>query len=113
VQFLPREEVIRRLDVLLSYADAMGVDPKNDPASHLGILTLRGDIDAAINIALEEYFTQSVAIRPNWRDMLMQPQYAEVTSDPRIVAAMQRWEEEEAALRGSVQTYFADLHAAM
>jgi TolB-like protein/Flp pilus assembly protein TadD len=113
VQFLPREEVLRRLDVLLSYANAMGVDPKNDPATHLGILTLRGDIDAAINLALEEYFTQSVAMRPNWRDMLMQPQYSEITSDPRIVAEMQRWEEEEAALRGSVQTYFADLHAAM
>jgi len=111
-QFLPREELLRRLDVLLAYADSTGVDPKNVPGNHLGILTLRGDIEAAISVALEEYFTQSVAMNPNWRDMLLQPQYAEVVADPRIQEEMQRWEEEEAALRGSVQSYFADLHAA-
>lgn len=111
-QILPREELLRRLDVLLAYADSTGVDPKDVPASHLGILTLRGDIDGAIKVALEEYFTQSVATTPNWRDMLLQPHYAEVVADPRVQEAMRRWEEEEAALRGSVQTYFADLHAA-
>ena len=111
-QILPREDLLHRLDVLVAYANSMGADPKDMPANHLGILTLRGDIDGAIKIALEEYFTQSVATSPNWRDMLLQPHYAEIVADPRIQEAMQRWEEEEAALRGSVQTYFADLHAA-
>ena len=46
------------------------------------------------------------------RDMLLLPQYAGVVADPRVQEAMQRWEAEEAALRGSVQTYFADLQAA-
>jgi len=112
VQILPREEVLRRLDVLLAYAEAMGVDPKEIPATQLSILTLRGEFEEAIRVALEEFFSQSVALNPNWRDMLMQPQYAEVVADPRVQEAMRRWETEEAELRASVESYFADLHAA-
>jgi tetratricopeptide (TPR) repeat protein len=111
-QFLPREDLLRRLDVLLAYANSTGTEPKKVPGNHVSILTLRGDIDAAIRVALEEYFAQSVALNLNWRDMLLQPHYAEVVADPRVQDAMQRWEEEEAALRGSVQSYFADFHAA-
>ena len=32
-------------------------------------------------------------------------------ADPRVQEAMLRWEEEEEALRGSVQSWFADMHA--
>jgi TolB-like protein/Flp pilus assembly protein TadD len=111
-QILPQEDLLHRLDLLLEYANSKGVNPEEIPANHLSILTLRGDIDGAIKVALEEYFSQSVAMSPNWRDMLLQPHYAEVVADPRVQDAMQHWEEEEAALRGSVQTYFSDLHAA-
>ena len=47
----------------------------------------------------------------NWRDNLMQPQYAEVVADERVQDAMRRWEEEERTLRGNVEAYFADMHA--
>ena len=113
VQILPRDEVLRRLDLLIAYADSTGADPKDAPTNHIGILTLRGDIKGAIEVALKDYFSQSVAFNPNWRDMLLQPHYAEVVADPRVQQAMRRWEEEEEALRGSVQNYFVDLHAAM
>ena len=110
---LPREELLRRLNALLAFAEAMGTDPTENAANHVGILTLRGDIDAAIEVALDELFTQSVALYPNWRELLSQPQYAEIVADPRVQEAMRRWETEEADLRASVETYFADLHAAM
>ena len=110
---LPNDEVQRRLDVLLAYARSTGAEPKDNPATHLSILVLRGEIAEAIEVALKDYFSQSVAFNPNWRDMLLQPRYAGVVADPRVQEAMRHWEEEEAALRGSVQSYFADLHAAM
>jgi tetratricopeptide (TPR) repeat protein len=112
VQILPREEVLRRLDVMLAYVQAMGVDPKEIPATQLSILTLRGEFEEAIRVALEDFFSQSVALNPNWRDMLMQPHYARVVADPRVQEAMRRWEAEETELRASVEAYFADLHAA-
>ncbi len=110
-QTLPHDEVLRRLDVMLAHAKAQGVDPTEDPNAHISILVLRGRVDAAIEVALNEVFTESVAMHLNWRDTLSQPRYAELRADARVQQAIQRWEDEEATLRGSVQTYFADMHA--
>jgi hypothetical protein len=87
------------------------VDPTENPDSHISILVLRGQIDLAIEIALNEVFSQSVAMHLNWRDMLSQPRYASLVKDERVQQAIKRWEDEEAALRGSVESYFADMHA--
>jgi TolB-like protein/Flp pilus assembly protein TadD len=108
---LPMEEVLRRLDVLLAYAESVGVDPTEDPNTHVSVLVLRGQMDEATEVALEEVFPRSVALNLNWRDTWMQPQYADITTDPRVQEAMLRWEEEEEALRGSVQSWFADMYA--
>ena len=109
---LPRDELLRRLDVLLAFAESMGADPTENAVNHVGILTLRGDIAAAIEVALDELFTQPSALYPNWREVLSQPQYASIVADPRIQAVLRRWEAEEADLRASIQTYFGDLQAA-
>ena len=109
---LPRDELLRRLDVRLAYAESQGVDPTENPEAHISILVLRGQIDQAIEIALNEVFSQSVAMHLDWRDMLSQPRYAPFLKDARVQKAIQRWEDEEAALRGSVESYFADMHAA-
>jgi tetratricopeptide (TPR) repeat protein len=111
LQTLPRAEVTRRLDVMLQYAEALGVDPTENPVTHLGILVIRGQTDEAIKVALERVFTQTVAKNLNWRETFAQPQYAEIVADERVQDAMRRWEEEEAALRGSVASYFADMQA--
>ncbi len=111
LQTLPREEVNRRLDTLLGYADALGVDPTENPNTHLGILVVRGETDAAIDVALEEVLSESVTSNLNWRESFAQPQFADIVNDPRVREALQRWDEEEAALRGSVQSYFADMQA--
>jgi len=111
IRILPIDEVNRRLDVLLAYAESVGVDPTENPNSHVRILAVRGQTDEAIEIALEEVFSQSVALNLAWRDAWMQPQYADIMADPRVQEAVLRWEEEEAVLRGRVQSWFADMYA--
>ena len=111
VNTLPNDELQRRLDTLLSYVESIGVDPMEDPNTQIGILVIRGHIDEAIELALESVFSESVATHLHWRDTWLQPHYAKVAQDERIQAAMQRWEDEESALRGSVESYFADMHA--
>ena len=111
IQTETRDEVMRRLDVMLAYAESMGVDPMADPDARIAILVLQGNVDEAIEIALNEVFTRPVALHLNWRDTFLQPQYAEFVKDERVQDAMQRWEQDEQALRGSVESYFADMHA--
>jgi len=108
---LPTEEVLRRLDELLRIAAEMGFDPTNDPLAHLSILALRGEVQQAIDVALSDLFSQSVATNLGWRQTFAQSRYAEITADPRIQVAMQRWDDEETALREQVQRYLADLRA--
>jgi TolB-like protein/cytochrome c-type biogenesis protein CcmH/NrfG len=111
-QILPLEEVQRRLDVVLAYAESQGFDPAENPDAHVSILAIRGQTDEAIEVALEEIFSESVALHLDWRADWMQPQFADIIADPRVQDAMLRWEEEEEALRGSVQSWFSDMHAA-
>lgn len=111
LEILPREEVNRRLDVLLGYAESLGVDPTENPGTQIGILIVRGETDKAIEVALEKFFSESVAKNLDWRDTWLQPHYSDLTSDTRVQDAIVRWEEEETVLRGSVQSYFADMRA--
>ncbi len=109
---LPREELLKRLDLLLEFVASLGFDPTTQPATYVSILALRGETEAAIKVALEQVFNRSVTTNPGWREDFAQAQFAEITADPRIQAAMQRWDEEEIRLRGQVRAYFADLRAA-
>ncbi len=109
---LPRDEMLRRLDVLISFGAALGFDIIDDPGAYFSVLALRGETDQAIDVALERVFTRPVSVNPNWRDNLAQAQYQPILADSRVQAAMQRWEDEEAALRGSIETYFRDMQAA-
>ena len=78
----------------------------------MSILVLRGQVDEAIEVALKEIFTEPVALHLDWRETLSQPRYAEFVEDERVQEAIRRWEDEEAALRGSVESYFKDMRAA-
>lgn len=109
---LSREEVLRRLDVLIDNAASGGFDVSQNPATHMGILAIRGEIEEAIDVALNEVFTDTVALHLDWRETFAQAQYRDIAADPRIQTALKHWEDEEAALRRHVQAYFADLHAA-
>ena len=99
----------RRLDTLINVLATQGFDPMQDPDTYASILVMRGEIEKAVDIALERIFTQSVAANLGWRSNFSQPHFVEFAADPRIQAAMQRWEKEEEQLRSDVQAYLADL----
>jgi TolB-like protein len=109
---LPRDELLRRLEKILEIAARFGVDPLTNPRTHVAVLAMRGDVEQAIEIALAEVFTQPVTMNLGWRDDFVQAQYAEFATDPRIVAAMQNWENEEAAQRDRLQNFLMDLSSA-
>ncbi len=109
---LPREEVLRRLDLMLEYGASFGLDATTNPVNHLNILALRGDTEAAIEVALERVFNRPVTTDLGWRDNFAQAHFTEITTDPRVQAALQRWEAEEGGLRRQVRSYFADLDSA-
>ena len=108
---LPREELLNRLDTLLEFAKSNGFDPKKEPYINMRILALRGEVQEAIKVGLSDVFIGSVAEKMNWRETYSQPQYSAIVADPDVQAVLQRWGEEEEALRGQVQTYLADIHA--
>lgn len=110
---LPRDEMLHRLDRLWEIARSFGFDPANDPGTYVGILALKGNTEQAIEVALADLFTESVAVNLDWRRAFSRAQFTEFVADPRIQAAMQRWEDEEAALRDQIRIYLADLSASI
>jgi TolB-like protein/tetratricopeptide (TPR) repeat protein len=108
---LPRDELLRRLDTLLDFGATVGFDLAKDPKTHLKVLALRGEVAAAIDVALQRVLSQSVSTNLGWQQDYALAQYAEIVADERVQAALRHWEEEEAALREAVRAYFADLRA--
>jgi len=109
---LPRDELLRRLDTSLAFGKSFGFRPADEPFTHINILAMRGKTEEAISVGLRSVFDRPVTSILGWREHFAQAQFADVVADPRVNAEIRRWEEEEAALRGQVQSYFADLHAA-
>ena len=108
---LPREELLRRLDYLLQLGEQMGFGVASDPFTRMSVHAMRGEVQAAVQVALDDIFSHSVAGSLGWERTFEQAQFAEVVADPRIQAAMQRWEQEEAELRESVAAFLADLQS--
>jgi TolB-like protein/thioredoxin-like negative regulator of GroEL len=109
---LSHEELMRRLDMILDFAKNLGINLQENSRMHVGVLALQGDTEQAIDIALEEIFTQPVTMHLGWRDGFAQAQYTEFVKDPRVIAAMQNWENEEEALRDRVRNFLLDLSSA-
>ena len=91
----------------------LGVNRDSAPLFFKGEVEIRGDtrlgrqfksVLAEMDIDWEEHLSRIVGDVAAHR-------IADVVSDPRVGDALQRWEEEEAALRGSVHSYFADMQA--
>ena len=111
VATLPRDEVLRRLDRVIRNSEIAGMDPARDPFAAVAILAMRGEVKQAVDVALNRLFSQSVAVNLGWQRKLAESEYAQVVEDPRIQAAMQRWQDEETKLRGEVRAYLADVQA--
>ncbi|MCH7537678.1 MAG: hypothetical protein IID57_07480 [Proteobacteria bacterium] len=106
---LPRDELFRRMETLLAIAKGFGIDPLDDPRTEVDVAAMRGDVERAAEVALSELFTQAVTLNPGWRDDFAQAQFKEFVEDPRIQAAMQNWQDEEAALRDRMKGFLADI----
>ena len=109
---LPRQDVLGRLDSLLDTAKEFGIDPLEDPETRMAVHAVRGETDAAVGTAMEDYFSQPVTRNLRWREVLSQSFYSDLVSDQRIAGAMSNWEQEYADLRQRVKAFLADLSAA-
>ena len=108
---LTQDELFRRIDYMQDLAVSAGLNLAENPVIEFHALALRGEVDKATEIALANIFNESVATNLGWEETFKQAQYAEIIEDPRIQAAMQRWQDEEAALREQVRIFLADLYA--
>ena len=105
---LPEDELYRRLDLLWQIADDLGIDRIRNTDVELLRLVLRGEVETATEIALNEIFTEPVTVNLGWEQRFTQAPYAEIIEDPRVQAAMKKWQEEEDALREQIRYYLAD-----
>lgn len=106
---LPHDELLSRIEKLLEIASGFGIDPLENPRDRISVLAMQGDLEQAIEIAIAEVFTEPVTTNLGWRDDFRQAQFSEFTADPRIAAAMQDWENEEASLRARLRQFLLDL----
>jgi TolB-like protein/tetratricopeptide (TPR) repeat protein len=106
---LPRDAMLDRLGRLRNMMISFGFDPLEDPGTRITVLALQGQPKEAADLALDKFFSDSVAVHLGWRRGADQAQYAAMKDDPRIQAAMRAWDAEKEALRNRVQAYLADL----
>ena len=88
---------------------ARGYSLQEQPLAEVDTLALRGEIAAAIELALSDVFTRSVAASLGWERTLAQAQYEAIVADPRIEAAIAKWRADEDALREAVTAYLQSL----
>ncbi len=106
---LPREEMLRRLHKLHSIAETYGIDPLEKPMSRVRYMALTGKAEEAIDVALADVFTQSVASNLRWKETFTRPLYSQVVADERVEAALSSWEDEWLALQTQVRGFLEDL----
>ncbi len=110
-QALPQPELLRRIDRVQSVISTYGGGVHLDAISQLTALALRDKSDEAIEFALSKVFTRPVAMDLEWRERYAQPQFAAMSADPRVQAAMRQWEAEEAVIREAARRFLLDLSA--
>ena len=109
---LEEDELNRRIDYMWGLAESFGVDLTQNHDVQFGTLALQGKTEEAADVALDHIFTEPVLLNLGWEETLKQAQYAEIVEDPRVQAAMKRWQDEEDALREKIRLWLADLQAA-
>jgi len=99
--------VLRRIDLVLARFAALEVPVARVPLVNIDILLLQGKLEAAIEAALADLFSDTVLKHMYIKDRFVTPLYAEFVADPRIEAALQKWDEEVATSREKVREYLA------
>ena len=109
---LERDELLRRISRIQEIAASYGFDLLQNPGTRVDVMVLQGNTADAIELALSDVFTRPVLIDQEWRARFSQAQYTDFVADPRVRAAMQKWEAEEAVIRDQVKGYLLDLSSA-
>jgi TolB-like protein len=95
----------------LEYVEKEQLTDGGGPELRMRILALRGDTQAAIEVALTEIFSKP-AIRVINIDRTLGLQFmAEVAADPHIQQALARWREEKKSAAEEVRDYLAGLES--
>ena len=77
----------------------------------MGALVLRGETEAAIDVALTEIFSKPAIVYIDVDRNFGLQFMADVTSDPRIQAALAHWTEDKARAAADVAAYLASLES--
>ena len=109
---MDQAEINRRIDYMSGIAETYGVDLSENKEVEFARLALIGEPEKAADVALEHIFTEPVLLNLEWEEAFKQAQYAEVVEDPRVQAAMKKWQDEEDELREEIRGWLADLQAA-
>jgi len=109
---LEHDELLRRISKIQEIAASYGFDLLQNSRIRVEMMVLQGNTADAIELALSDVFTRTVLMDQEWRDRFSQAQYSDFVTDPRVQAAMQKWEAEEAVIRDQVKGYLLDLSSA-
>jgi TolB-like protein/Flp pilus assembly protein TadD len=108
-QLEPPEQVQQRLDQLDYVLNELSVDG-GGPVLRAHILALRGDTQAAIDVALTEIFTEPAISHVGNLDRIFELGFmADVAADPRIREALRVCGEEKARAAEEVRNYLANV----
>jgi TolB-like protein/tetratricopeptide (TPR) repeat protein len=77
------------------------------PHVHIDVLLLRGDLEGAINSALDNLFAHSILEHLRIKGRFVTPLYSEFVADPRIIAALANWDDEYAQAQEDARAFFA------
>lgn len=81
------------------------------PITNLEILALRGDVDVAVDFALENVLNLPITDAVWWRVVFDDPHMADVAANPRVQAGLQQWDEDVITTRGELKEFLADIDA--
>lgn len=102
-----RQGLQNRVNSILAVFTELRIPIARFPIVNIDILLLQGQQEAAVSAALADLFSDSVLDHLNIRDRFVTPLYADFVADPRIAAALDRWNEEAATAREDVRQYLA------
>lgn len=77
------------------------------PVTYMAVLAMRGDVDAAIEFALENVVNLPITLAIWWRHIFDETFMAEVSDDPRIQAKLKQWDEDVVTTRAALKEFLA------
>ena len=106
---LTRDELLRNIEKVQQLTEGFGADAFTMAGFRMNALAMQGETEDAIDVALNNVFSESVLLSLNWRESLALAHFNEFGADNRVQLAMQRWAEEQAAQTEQVRIYLANL----